>query len=142
MARNYRGEYFFFNHIVSHYKSNATTKERQIQKLEPSAEQSTWSAQQLNVMGTLCSIQRALGHMTTTKEAPLQCSGLRIHRCHCSSSGHCCGVGLIPGLGTSSCQVSRGHGSGGQGREPPKIKTERDMTTRRTVWSLIGFRLR
>ena len=27
-------------------------------------------------------------------------SGLRIWCCHCSVSGSCCGVGLIPGLGT------------------------------------------
>ena len=26
--------------------------------------------------------------------------GLKIQRCHCSSSGHCCGVGSIPGPGT------------------------------------------
>ena len=28
---------------------------------------------------------------------------LRIQHCHCSSSGHCCGTGLIPGQGTSAC---------------------------------------
>ena len=28
---------------------------------------------------------------------PLQCSGLRIWHCHCSSLGHCYSVGLIPG---------------------------------------------
>ena len=30
-------------------------------------------------------------------------SRLRVWHCHCSSSGHCCDVGLIPGLGTSAC---------------------------------------
>ena len=30
-------------------------------------------------------------------------TGLRIWHCHCSSSGYCCGVGLIPSLGTSIC---------------------------------------
>ena len=34
---------------------------------------------------------------------PLWCSGLRIQHCHCSGSGHCCDLGLIPGLGTSTC---------------------------------------
>ena len=27
-------------------------------------------------------------------------SGLRIQQCRCNGSGYCCGVGLIPGLGT------------------------------------------
>ena len=35
---------------------------------------------------------------------PFWCSGLRIRHCHCSSSGHYCGAGSIPGLGTSMCQ--------------------------------------
>ena len=30
--------------------------------------------------------------------------GLRIQHFHCSSSGHCCGVELIPGPGTSTCR--------------------------------------
>ena len=30
-------------------------------------------------------------------------SGLRTRRCHCSSSGLCCGASSIPGLGTSAC---------------------------------------
>ena len=34
---------------------------------------------------------------------PLSCGGLRIWHCHCSSLGHCCGVGSIPGPGTSTC---------------------------------------
>ena len=38
---------------------------------------------------------------------PLWCSGLRIQRCPCCSSGCCCGVGSIPSPGTSSCC---GHG--------------------------------
>ena len=29
--------------------------------------------------------------------------GLRIQHCSCSRSSHCCGVGSIPGLGTSAC---------------------------------------
>ena len=36
-------------------------------------------------------------------EFPLGTAGLRIWRCHCSGVGHCCGTGLIPGLGTSTC---------------------------------------
>ena len=35
--------------------------------------------------------------------AALWCSGLRIQHCHCSGVGHCHGMGLIPGLGTSTC---------------------------------------
>ena len=30
-------------------------------------------------------------------------SGLRIWHCHCNGSGGCCGVGSIPGPGTSTC---------------------------------------
>ena len=30
-------------------------------------------------------------------------SGLRVPCCHCSVSGYSCGVGSIPGLGTSMC---------------------------------------
>ena len=31
------------------------------------------------------------------------CSKRRIWRCHCSGSGHSCGMGLIPALATSTC---------------------------------------
>ena len=31
------------------------------------------------------------------------CCRLRIWHCHCSGLGHCCGMGLIPGWGTSAC---------------------------------------
>ena len=37
------------------------------------------------------------------KGVPSYCWRLRIQRFHWSSSGHCCGVGLIPGLGTFTC---------------------------------------
>ena len=30
-------------------------------------------------------------------------SGFSIQHCHCSGLSHCCGSGLIPGLGTSMC---------------------------------------
>ena len=30
-------------------------------------------------------------------------SGLRIQHCHCNSLGCCCGMGSVPGLGTSAC---------------------------------------
>ena len=33
----------------------------------------------------------------------LRCRGLRIWCCYCSSLGQCCGTGLIPALGTSTC---------------------------------------
>ena len=33
----------------------------------------------------------------------LRLSGLRIWQCHCSGSGCCCGVDLIPGPGISPC---------------------------------------
>ena len=38
----------------------------------------------------------------TTLGIPLWCSGLQIQYYHCRSSGCCCGVGLIPGLGIST----------------------------------------
>ena len=38
-------------------------------------------------------------------------SQLRIWHCHCSGSGHCCGMGLILGPGTSAC-----HGCGQKGK--------------------------
>ena len=34
---------------------------------------------------------------------PLWHSELRIQHCYCSSSGHCCGMGWIPGQGTPTC---------------------------------------
>ena len=37
----------------------------------------------------------------------LVAQGLRIWYCHCSGPGHCCGMGFIPSLGTSTCC---GHG--------------------------------
>ena len=36
-------------------------------------------------------------------EVLLWLSGLRIQLCRCSSLNQCCGMGLIPGLGTSTC---------------------------------------
>ena len=43
------------------------------------------------------------------------CSELRVWHCYCNCSGHCCGVGSIPSLGTSTC---RGHA-------PPKNKGQK-----------------
>ena len=48
----------------------------------------------------------------------LQLSGLRILHCHCSSLDCCCGLGLIPGPGTSTC-----HGCSQKGKK--KFKTEK-----------------
>ena len=36
------------------------------------------------------------------------CSLLKIWYCHCSRWGHCCGTGLIPGLGTSKLPYAAG----------------------------------
>ena len=33
----------------------------------------------------------------------LWCCGLRTQSCHCYGLGHCCGTGLIPDLGISTC---------------------------------------
>ena len=44
-------------------------------------------------------------------------SGLRIQHCPCSGLGHCCGVGSLPGLGTSTW-----HGCG----EKNKIKLKHE----------------
>ena len=43
--------------------------------------------------------------------------GLKLQCCHCSSLGCCCGVGLIPGPGTSIC--------GGCGQKKKKRKKEK-----------------
>ena len=43
------------------------------------------------------------GEEHTIKGISAWFSGLRIQCCHCCSSGHCCGGGFIPGLGTSTC---------------------------------------
>ena len=48
---------------------------------------------------------------------PLWHRGLKLQCCHCSSLGCCCGVGLIPGPGTSIC--------GGCGQKKKKKKKER-----------------
>ena len=34
---------------------------------------------------------------------PWWLSGLRTWHCHCCSSGYCCDMGSVPGLGTSTC---------------------------------------
>ena len=47
---------------------------------------------------TLFSFFKVMSH-----GVPWWLSGLRIWHCHCSSLGYCCGVGLIPGLRTSTC---------------------------------------
>ena len=51
--------------------------------------------------------------------APWWLCGLRIWLCHCYGWGHCCGVSLIPGLGTSTgsghSRQGRGGGGGGGG---------------------------
>ena len=41
--------------------------------------------------------------LKTFMGVPLWCSRLRIRCCHCSSSCGCCGSGLIPDSGTSTC---------------------------------------
>ena len=38
---------------------------------------------------------------------PLWISGLTIQCCQCSGSGCCCGMGSIPGVGTSTCHRCR-----------------------------------
>ena len=45
-------------------------------------------------------------------------SRLRIQQCHCSSLGHCCGVGSIPGLGT--CTWHRGSQKKKKNQPPKK----------------------
>ena len=41
--------------------------------------------------------------LKTLRGVPWWPSGLRIQHCHCSGSGHCCVLGVIPGLGTLTC---------------------------------------
>ena len=59
-------------------------------------------------------------------------SGLRIRHCHFSGSGHCCGTGSIPGLGSST-----GHGYGRKERKTGKQVTPRpdSPTPPRPSWS-------
>ena len=49
---------------------------------------------------------------------PWWLSRLRIWHCHCCDSGHCCGVGSIPYLGTSACH---GHGQKEKIRQNPGV---------------------
>ena len=61
-------------------------------------------------------------------------AGLRIWHCHCSSSGHCCGVGSIPGLGTSTCC---GHSQKQTSRAPCHLQFRDIQTLCPWVFSLI-----
>ena len=50
----------------------------------------------------ICPAQK--GHLNKMSlRVPLWLSSLRMWRCHCSGSGHCCGTDSIPGLETSAC---------------------------------------
>ena len=55
---------------------------------------------------------------------PLWHSRLRIQHCHCSNSGHCCGMGLLPGMETSPC-----HGCGQKKSEFPSWLMETKPTS-------------
>ena len=56
----------------------------------------------------------------------LWCGGLRIQCGHYSSLGHCCGIGSIPGLGTSTCcthvERKEGRRDGGRERGPAVVQ--------------------
>ena len=45
-----------------------------------------------------------LANKNTGCQCPPVTQGLKIRRCHCSGSGLDCGMGSLPGLGTSACQ--------------------------------------
>ena len=53
------------------------------------------------------------------EELPWWCSGLRIRHCHCCGLDCCCGMGLIPGSGTSVCY---GCGQEKKRKPPPWIE--------------------
>ena len=52
------------------------------------------------LQGTFCPISKQ-------QMLEFPCGQLRIWRCYCSGSGHCFGVGSIPGLGASTCHRHR-----------------------------------
>ena len=64
---------------------------------------------------------------------PVWCSRLRIWHCHCSGSGRWCGMGSIPGPGTSSCRR--------RGLKKKKVKCI-ETETRRRGSSLVAEELR
>ena len=62
----------------------------------------TWPLREVAARGLECPPALLLiGSKHDSGGVPLWCSGLKICRCPCSSSGRGCGMGLIPGLGTS-----------------------------------------
>ena len=52
------------------------------------------------------------------------CSGLKIWHCHCIGPGHCCGVDLVPSLGTSTC-----HEYSQKGKKKQKKRRESHVIT-------------
>ena len=70
-------------------------------------------------------------------EVPWCRSGLRIWCSHCCGSGHCCAMGAVPGLGTSTCFRL---GQNNNNNNPPpktqenKNKTRSIQTNKCTIW--------
>lgn len=58
--------------------------------------------------------------------------GLRIRHCHGSILGHCGGMGVISGLGISTC-----HGHSQEKKKKRKKKNERRKMKQKTVWIVI-----
>ena len=56
---------------------------------------------------------------------------LRIQHCHCNGSGHCCGMGLIPGLGTSIC-----HGQAKKKKKERKKEGKKEYMFFWVMWLL------
>ena len=53
---------------------------------------------------------------------------LNMQHCHCSGSGHCCGVGLIPGLGTQPKKKPPVYSNGQQPYEKAPIISHQGKT--------------
>ena len=54
-------------------------------------------------MGQSIQVSKICSVRISAPAVPSWPSRLRVQRCRCSSSGRCCGSGLIPGPGTSTC---------------------------------------
>ena len=83
----------------------------------------------------------------STLAVPLWSSGLRIWHCHCSSRGHCCGSGSIPGPGTSTCH---GHGQKNKKEQnnlkrPPETFAEmneaHELVPGNSVWERVSHQV-
>ena len=60
-------------------------------------------------------------------------SRLRIWHCHCYGSGYCCGIGSVPGLGTSACCRY------GQKRKKKKLEKASPIGNEMILWEMCNM---